>query len=213
MIKIDAMGLACPIPVIQTKKAIKNLKEGGSVETLVDNEASMENLLKMAREMGVEGSFEKLEEHKYRVTIKKQLIIDNGESIIKEEPLFQETSSSLVKTENKRENMVVAIASDKMGEGIDELGDVLMKGFIYTLTEMDTLPKTVLFYNGGAKLTVEGAPTLADLKVLEDEGVEILTCGTCLNYYNLDGKLEVGEVTNMYTIMERLQGADKVIKP
>jgi selenium metabolism protein YedF len=213
MIKIDAMGLACPIPVIQTKKAIKNLKEGGSVETLVDNEASMENLLKMAREMGVEGSFEKLEEHKYRVTIKKQLIIDNGESIIKEEPLFQETSSSLVKTENKRENMVVAIASDKMGEGIDELGDVLMKGFIYTLTEMDTLPKTILFYNGGAKLTVEGAPTLADLKGLEGEGVEILTCGTCLNYYNLDGKLEVGEVTNMYTIMERLQGADKVIKP
>jgi selenium metabolism protein YedF len=218
MIKIDAMGLACPIPVIQTKKAIRNIEGSGSVETLVDNEASMENLLKMAKEMKLDGSFEKLEDYKYRVTIEKkleeeQLRMENGELIIKELPLSQGTSPSLVKTENKRGQMVVAIASDKMGMGIDELGDVLMKGFIYTLTEMDVMPTTVLFYNGGAKLTVEGAPTLADLKLLEAEGVEILTCGTCLNYYNSDKKLAVGEVTNMYTIMERLQGADKIIKP
>jgi len=109
--------------------------------------------------------------------------------------------------------MVIAVSSDKMGEGIDELGDVLMKGFIYTLTEMDHMPTTVLFYNGGAKLTVEDAPTLEDLKTLEEMGVEILTCGTCLNYYDLGDKLAVGEVTNMYTIMERLQGADKLIRP
>ena len=211
MIKIDAMGLACPIPVIQTKKAIRNIEGSGSVETLVDNEASMENLLKMAKEMKLDGSFEKLEDYKYRVTIEKKL--GEEQLIIKELPLSQGTSPSLVKTENKRGQMVVAIASDKMGMGIDELGDVLMKGFIYTLTEMDVMPTTVLFYNGGAKLTVEGAPTLADLKLLEAEGVEILTCGTCLNYYDLGKKLAVGEVTNMYTIMERLQGAEKIIKP
>jgi len=211
MIKIDAMGLACPIPVIQTKKAIRNIEGSGSVETLVDNEASMENLLKMAKEMKLDGSFEKLEDSKKLELCNEELV--DTESKAEELPLSQGTSPSLVKTENKRGQMVVAIASDKMGMGIDELGDVLMKGFIYTLTEMDVMPTTVLFYNGGAKLTVEGAPTLADLKLLEAEGVEILTCGTCLNYYDLGKKLAVGEVTNMYTIMERLQGAEKIIKP
>ncbi|MCK5780854.1 MAG: sulfurtransferase-like selenium metabolism protein YedF [Psychrilyobacter sp.] len=204
MIKIDAMGLPCPMPVIQTKKALKNIEVDGSVETLVDNEASMENLLKMAKEMGFNSSFEKLEDYKYRVMIIKGKEIKNKE----------ENEESNEKENNKnKEKMIIAISSNKMGEGIDELGEVLMKGFIYTLTEMDIMPKTILFYNGGAKLTVEGAPTLTDLKLLEDEGVEILTCGTCLNYYDLDGKLGVGEITNMYTIMERLQGADKIIKP
>jgi len=197
LIKIDAMGLACPLPVIQTKKALRNIEGDGSVETLVDNESSMENLLKMAKEMKLESNHEKIEEHKYKVVIIK------GEGSIN-------TDSS---DETSDKKMVVAISSDKMGEGIDELGSVLMKGFIYTLTEMDTLPTTVLFYNGGAKLTIEDAPTLEDLKTLKNMGVEILTCGTCLNYYNLADKLAVGEVSNMYTITERLQGADKLIRP
>ena len=197
MIKIDAMGLACPLPVIQTKKALKNIEENGSVETMVDNESSMENLLKMAKEMGLESDYDKVEEYKYRVVITK----GEGGTIIDS----NDTASN--------EKMVIAISSDKMGEGIDELGDVLMTGFIYTLTEMDIMPTTVLFYNGGAKLTVEGAPTLEDLKTLDKMGVEILTCGTCLNYYNLGDKLAVGEVSNMYTIIERLQGADKLIRP
>ena len=197
MIKIDAIGMACPIPVIQTKKAIRNIEVDGSVETLVDNEASMENLLKMAHEMKLDSTSEKLEDHRYRVVITKGKSDENIEK--------NDTAS------NKK--MIIALSSDKMGEGIDELGDVLMKGFIYTLTEMDIMPTTVLLYNGGAKLTVEGAPTLVDFKILEEAGVEILTCGTCLNYYNLGDRLAVGEVTNMYTIMERLQDADKVIKP
>lgn len=197
MIKIDAMGLACPLPVIQTKKALKNIEKNGSVETMVDNESSMENLIKMAKEMGLESNYDKVEEHKYKVVITKGeggIITDSNDAI-------------------SNEKMVIAISSDKMGEGIDELGDVLMKGFVYTLTEMDTMPTSVLLYNGGAKLTVEGAPTLEDFKTLETMGVEILTCGTCLNYYNLADKLAVGEVTNMYTILERLQGADKLIRP
>ena len=196
MIKIDAMGLACPLPVIQTKKALRNIEENGSVETMVDNESSMENLLKMAKEMKLESSYEKVEEHKYKVVITK----GEGSSA---------SSNDTVSTDK----MVIAISSDRMGEGIDELGDVLIKGFIYTLTEMEVMPTTVLFYNGGAKLSVEDAPTLEDLKTLEKMGVEILTCGTCLNYYSLGDKLAVGEVTNMYTIMERLQGADKLIRP
>lgn len=108
---------------------------------------------------------------------------------------------------------VVAVSSDKMGSGNDELGAVLMKSFFFAETQLDTLPDKILFYNGGAKLTVEGSDCLEDIKLLEKEGVEILTCGTCLDFYGLKGKLAVGTVTNMYTIAEILQNAVSVVSP
>ena len=113
---------------------------------------------------------------------------------------------------DQRGNMVVAIASECMGHGDKELGAVLMKGFVYALAQQEELPRTILLYNGGAKLSVEGAVTVEDLKSMEARGVEILTCGTCLNFYGLQDKLAVGSVTNMYTIVEKLMQAEKVIK-
>ena len=100
-----------------------------------------------------------------------------------------------------------------MGEGNDELGKVLIKGFIYALTQLERLPKTVIFYNGGATVPVEGSASLEDLKNLEAQGVEIITCGTCLDYYNLKEKLAVGSVTNMYTIVEKMSNASCIIRP
>ena len=113
----------------------------------------------------------------------------------------------------RKGNKVVVISSSYMGSGDDELGAVLMKGFIYALSQQDELPKTILFYNGGAKLTCEEAPTLEDLMSLEANGVEILTCGTCLNHYGLTEKLKVGGVTNMYVITEKMMQADLIVKP
>ena len=100
-----------------------------------------------------------------------------------------------------------------MGEGSDELGAILMKAMGYAITQLNPLPDTVIFYNGGAYLTCEGSPILEDVKTLAAEGVEILTCGTCLNFYGLTEKLAVGSVTNMYTIVEKMNGADLIIKP
>ena len=88
-----------------------------------------------------------------------------------------------------------------------------MKGFLFALSQLESLPQTILFYNGGAKLTVEGSGSLEDLKAMEAQGVEILTCGTCLNHYGLTERLAVGGVTNMYAIVEKLAGAEKVVKP
>ena len=88
-----------------------------------------------------------------------------------------------------------------------------MKGFLFALSQLESLPQTILFYNGGAKLTVEGSGSLEDLKAMEAQGVEILTCGTCLNHYGLTEQLAVGGVTNMYAIVEKLAGAEKVVKP
>ena len=100
-----------------------------------------------------------------------------------------------------------------MGSGSDELGAALMKGFLYALSQQETLPRTILFYNGGAALTSEESPSLADLKSLKAQGVEILTCGTCLNFYGLSDSLKVGEVTNMYAIVEKMTQADLIVKP
>ena len=112
-----------------------------------------------------------------------------------------------------RDNTVVVISSDRMGTGNDDLGKVLIKGFIFAVSQLDTLPKTMLFYNGGATLTAEGSDSLEDLKSLEAQGVNIMTCGTCLDYYGLKEKLQVGTVTNMYSIVETMQGAGHIMRP
>ena len=105
------------------------------------------------------------------------------------------------------------ISSDKMGRGNDELGKVLIKGCIFAITQLDELPKKMIFYNGGAKITCEGSDSLEDLKNLESQGVEIVTCGTCLDYYGMKDKLAVGTVTNMYDIVESMNHAGKIVKP
>ncbi len=103
--------------------------------------------------------------------------------------------------------------SDTVGSGNDELGHVLMKSFVYALTQQDVLPETMIFYNTGAKLTCEGSPVLEDLQTLAAMGVEIVTCGTCLDFQHLKEKLQIGTVTNMYDIAERLLKADHIIRP
>ena len=108
---------------------------------------------------------------------------------------------------------MAVVSADHMGEGNDELGRALIKGFLFALTMQEELPATVLFYNGGAHLTCQGSDSLEDLNTLQDRGVEILTCGTCLDFYGLKDQLAVGSVTNMYDIVERQMKADLVIRP
>ena len=206
MIKVNAIGDACPIPVVKTKNAIKELNGPGTVEVLVDNEIAVQNLTKMAVHKGYEIQSQKLEEQKYQVIM---TVGEGGEGMEKQEDTAEET----VCIPDSRNHKIVVISSGRMGEGNDELGEVLMKGFIYALTQQDELPETILFYNGGAPFTCEGSPALEDLKQLEAQGVEILTCGTCLNYYGLSEKLKIGDVTNMYVIAEKMMQADSIIKP
>lgn len=211
MIKVNAMGDTCPIPVVKTKNAIKELNGQGQVEVLVDNEIAVQNLTKMANQKGYGVASEKLEDHKFKVvmTIEGETSIVQGTSTVANESLVEETLC----IPDARKNTVVVISTDKMGEGSEELGATLMKGFIYALAQQDELPSAILFYNGGAHLTCTDSPTLEDLKSLEAEGVEILTCGACLDYYGLTDKLQVGSVTNMYTIVEKMTQAGLIIKP
>ena len=210
MIQIDAMGDTCPIPVVKTKKAIESMEGPGVVETLVDNEIAVQNLTKMANQKGYAVKSEKLDEAAYKVP----MVIGKKSESEAEAPAEQpETEEPEVCTPDKRKDQVVVISSATMGTGEDELGAVLMKGFLYALSQQDTLPGTILFYNGGVKLACEGSTSLEDLKSMEAQGVEILACGTCLNFYELTDHLEVGNVTNMYEIVERMTQARQVVKP
>ena len=199
MITVNAMGDNCPIPVIKTKKAMQALTGPETIEVLVDNEVAVQNVTKMAESSGGQVHSEKLGEAEYKVTISMQGA-----------PEVQEDTACIP---DAKGDLVVVVSSDRMGTGNDELGKVLIKGFIFAVTQLDTLPKAMLFYNGGVTLTTEGSPALEDLKSLEAQGVEILSCGTCLDYYGLKDKLVVGSVTNMYNIVETQAKAAKVIKP
>ena len=117
------------------------------------------------------------------------------------------------KTGRRRKGMVVVLSSNQMGQGDEALGKLLMKGFVFALTQQDMLPETILLYNSGAFLSCEGSDNLEDLKTLEAQGVEILTCGTCLNHYGLAEKRQVGGVTNMYEIVEKMTKASVVVRP
>ncbi|CDI40389.1 Selenium metabolism protein YedF [Tepidanaerobacter acetatoxydans Re1] len=201
---IDARGKACPIPVVETKKVLETLHEGDTMEVIVDNFIAVQNLSKMAEQKKLPIASKKINENNYLVTI---TVIGASKN---------ETVETAEKTvcllDNRLAETVIVISSDKMGEGDEKLGHILMKGFIYALTEQDKLPETILLYNRGAYLSVEGSDSLADLKLLESQGVEILTCGTCLNHYSLTEKLGVGSATNMYAIVEKQLQARKVVK-
>ena len=205
MLTVDARVYACPLSVVNAKRAIEELKGAGEVEVLVDNEIAVQNLTKMAQQKGHTYSAEKRAEREYRV------LFTVGAPATKAPQKTEKAPEACVP--DARNDAVVVIASDKMGEGAEELGKTLLKAFIFSLTQQDKLPKTILFYNGGAHLTCEGSPLLEDLKALEAEGMEILTCGTCLNFYGLTEKLAVGGVTNMYVIAEKMLNAGNVVKP
>ena len=201
MLTVNAMGDACPLPVVKTINAIKGLNGPDTVETLVDNPTAVENLRRLAQSRGYSFSSEKKGEAEYRV------LLGVGEG--SEAP--EEAPACYIPPARKR--VVVAVTADHMGEGDPKLGRTLLKGFLFALGQLEELPAVLLFYNGGASVTCEGSESLEDLKALEGRGVEILTCGTCLNFYGLSEKLRVGGVTNMYSIVETLAGADLVLRP
>lgn len=195
---VDARGMACPLPVVKANQALSGMTDG-VLEVHVDNAVAVENLKRMAQQKGLTPEVKEVESNHFVVTMAINGAVPAGETPI--------TCASV------GSDYVVAVDTDVMGRGSEELGRVLMKGFLFALSQLENLPKTILFYNGGAKLTTEGSDSLEDLRNMAERGVEILTCGTCLNYYELTEKLAVGGVTNMYTIVEKLTAASKVIKP
>ena len=203
---VNAMGDACPIPVVKTKNAIKELSGAGMVETLVDNEIAVQNLTKFGNSKGFTVSSEKKTEKDFTVTFQ---IPENSTTSTP----ATESAVPACTPDSKKHGLVAVLSANTMGNGEEQLGKILMKSFIFALTKQDQLPEIILCYNSGASLTCEDSDSLEDLKSLEAEGVKILTCGTCLDFYGLKESLAVGSVTNMYEIVEIMENAGTIIRP
>jgi len=201
---INAKGLSCPQPVILTKKALEAYSD---VVVLVDNTTAKENISRLASGSGCSVEIADEPDGIFRIHLKKQ----NDETA---GSLTPESCSCDTKVSSAAQGPTVyVIASDTMGKGNDELGSVLMRAFIHTSTELETIPDVMIFYNAGVKLAAEGSDVLDDLKQLEEKGVKMLVCGTCVNYFNLVGKVAAGVVSNMYDIASALSRAGRIIRP
>ncbi|MDR2586978.1 MAG: sulfurtransferase-like selenium metabolism protein YedF [Coriobacteriales bacterium] len=199
---IDARGDACPLPVVKAKRALAELEQD-TLEVVVDNETATQNLTRFAQAKGCPVTSEKRSEDEYRVFITK------GQPSVKD----GSTGSSQQAPDVPGGRQVVVISANTMGSGDDALGRTLLKGFVFALTQLDTLPKAVLLYNGGVRLACEGSESLDDLSALAAAGVEVASCGACLSYYGLTEKLAVGQVTNMYAIVEAQMAASAILRP
>jgi len=195
---VDCRGLACPQPVINTKNALQGAT--GPIRVIVDNEASCTNVRRFAESQGA------------RVEVVEQgtelhLTIEPGdhEPTGEEPPIVCSTAAG--------GNTVVYVSSEGMGRGDDDLGAFLMEAFLDTLSQFKGELSHAVFVNAGAKLAVEGSPVLEQVRQLEELGVRVLVCGTCLNHFGIKDKLAVGSVSNMYAIIETLSKAGRIIRP
>jgi selenium metabolism protein YedF len=205
---LDARGLACPQPVIMCRKVIA---EGGleEIEVIVDNEAARENVVRFLRFAGagspsvvMEGPVATISSPVTGAMIEKAggkapaPACEEEESAVPRAPLTGKT---------------VFFSSDQIGRGDEALGKLLVKGFLYTLSEMDRPPKTLVFMNSGVRLAAEREETIELLRTMEARGVELLVCGTCLDYLHLKESLRAGRVSNLYEITERFLAPEGVV--
>ncbi len=194
MKKVDARGLDCPKPVIETKR----IMDGGAAEiiVIVDNDTASKNVGLLANKRGYSFAEEKREDGIY----------------LNLKGAGEKTGEKETSRVNETGDWVLLMASEHMGTGSDELGKILIKGYLYALTETKPLPKAVLFLNGGIRLALKGSAVVKELALLQERGVEMLVCGTCLDYFGEKDNLELGTVSNMYDIVEKMNEARKVIR-
>ena len=193
---IDCRGLACPQPVITTKQALDQIQEGQLI-VIVDNTVSCNNVERFVRSQGC------------TVDIKEE-----GQDFYLH---IQKAKSSrtleLSQEEKKVQKVVVYINSHLMGVGEEALGAILMRSFLKTLLDMEIKPSRLILINSGVRLATESSEVLETLGKLSEKGIEILSCGTCLDFYGLKEKLKVGRVSNMYDIAQSLMEADRLVRP
>ncbi len=200
---VDARGLACPQPVILAKQAVEKHR---SVEVIVDDTIARENIRRMAKKLGCTIQIEEREKGIFHIL----LTLSGGETSEKQGDISAESFCGPVRSQG---TLVVVFSENKMGRGNQELGEVLVKAFIHTLSEQEEVPDTIIFYNTGVFLTVKDGDSVADLKKMADAGANILVCGTCANYFNISKDIAVGVISNMYDIAETMCRAGRLVMP
>ena len=202
--QLDARNLDCPKPILETQKIFQDENVSQAV-ILVGNKTAKENLKRMANTKGYDCHIEEHGDDQYTVTISRTK--PEG----KEEPKGNTAENIEEKNTEGKGNLptepkglTYLILSDELGRGEAELGKLLMKGFLYTLTQTQPLPEKLVLLNSAVKLSTENPETIEHLKALENEGVMIYSCGTCLNFYDLADNLQAGIIGNMYDVVEAI---------
>ena len=201
---VDTKGQLCPAPLIATKKALKETAVGKSFIVLTDNQTSFNNLSRFLKDNNAD--FQVSEKGAvWTLTVTKMAGITS--------PAKAEEYCNSPISHFQRGNFIIVMTSDKMGEGDDELGHLLMKNFLKALKDLDKLPQKMVFYNNGVKLVTNGSPVIEHLKDLEKMGVDLLLCATCVNHYSLEASVGAGTLSNMYTIAEVMASAGNIVRP
>jgi len=195
--KLDLRGLACPGPVVRVKKALEET-ESGSVLAVVDNPESRENVQRFAKSKGYGVSVEEKGET-FEMTVTK-----GGEQAAQAGPAAAQAASA--------GELVLFVTTPLVGDESPELGAILARAFYKTLLDVEDRPDRIIFMHAGVRLSIEGSPVLGSLKDLHCQGVDIMSCGTCLDFFGLTEKLAVGVVSNMFEITEALLGAGRVVR-
>lgn len=204
---IDARGLSCPQPVLLAKKAIEESEE---VTVLVDNETAAENIRRLAVKTACGFSVTEKGRGVLQVTLVRTGAVDRlpaDRAAVADKPVCT------VSPERDTGSVVVILSDNHMGRGDDVLGEVLIRAFIHTLAQLKPLPATIICYNAGVKLAVKDSTVLDDLQQLAQSGVDILVCGTCVNYFGLGDQIAAGRISNMYDILETMAGAARLVRP
>ncbi|MEW5920010.1 MAG: sulfurtransferase-like selenium metabolism protein YedF [Bacillota bacterium] len=211
---VDCRGLSCPLPVVNTKKALDEMAAGSPADfvltALVDNDTAAENVSRFARSSGCRVELEKKEDGIY-IHITKPGTAQASTHTATAKELEQALPCCSGENREATAGNVLLITSSSLGRGSEELGKILMRSFIFTLQEADTPPARIFFLNSGVFLTAQGSPVLEELQELADRGVEIFSCGTCLDYYQLKEKLQVGRITNMYDTVDAILASARCI--
>ncbi len=196
---VDACGLRCPQPLMLAKKALETMAEGQRLRVLIDNEISRDNLIRFLRDHGMA----------------PVLSFDAGVYALELEKVVGATSladaAAYCSPDRPPSGAVIVINNHGMGSGSEELGKILLQACVNTLGEVSPLPSAILCYNSGIFVAAEGAPTVPALADLVDRGVTLLVCGTCVDYFDLKGKIAAGTISNMYDILQQLSIAERII--
>ncbi len=211
MIEINCFGETCPKPVIRAMKALQDPASSGSVRVLVDNTVAVENLKRLASSKQGEVAVDEIEGG-WAVEI-SGVSAQAAENPAGDEAALAEAGIACPVPEAapSKQPVTVFVGSRALGQGAPELGNILIKGLVYAMSQAEEPPHRIVFFNDGAALTCEGSELVEDVRELERRGCEVLTCGTCLDFHGLRDKLAVGGVTNLYAISEFVLGPDKVV--
>ncbi|MCE5283147.1 MAG: sulfurtransferase-like selenium metabolism protein YedF [Deltaproteobacteria bacterium] len=204
---VDARGLACPEPVLRAKKAISANDE---VTVIVDNETAVENIRRLADKSGCRFSVTEKEGGVREIVLVRTA--DAGHAP-RGAGATEEEISCTAAPGKQAGSLVVVLSDNRMGRGDDTLGDILIRAFAHTLSQLKPLPATIVCYNAGVKLAVNDSAVLEDLQQLSKAGVDILVCGTCVNYFGLGDRIAVGRISNMYDILDTMAGAARLVRP